>query len=254
MQAMPAMLKEREENGALRLGPETGRPQQRLLQGYLHKTSNALCGIKGYASLIAGLGDKAEDNARWARRIINEVEKMERLFLSVDELARPARRTLGMEDPRLMVEVAVREALARHPRFAVELEDMPAGRLLLPGADFGMVLRDVLDNAAEGADGNAGPVRAELTWSRGANGRLRIVLKDTAGGIPPQLGAQVREPFVSGKLGHVGIGLTRVETVMDLHGLAWTLASDYGTGTTVTMEVAAAARSATQAGKADDGA
>ena len=53
------------------------RPDRRLLVGYLHKTSNTLCGIKGYASLIAGRESDGEQAGQWARKIIFEVERME---------------------------------------------------------------------------------------------------------------------------------------------------------------------------------
>jgi len=260
MQALRAKEMTRETTGPERAGEvrwdsELARPQQRLLRGYLHKTSNALCGIKGYASLIAGLGRDADDTARWARRIINEVEKMERLFVSVDGLTRDGGRTLDLDDPRVVLEVGLRECAQRHPRLELDLAPMPGGRLMLPAADFGQVLRDVLDNAAEGPDGSPDTVRVTLDWKEGEAGRLVLEIRDDAGGIPPQLGTQVREPFVSGKAGHVGIGLSRVETIMDLHGLAWSLESEHGAGTTVKLEVAAPLRAAAaMAGKADDGA
>ena len=41
----------------------------RLLRGYLHKTSNSLCGIKGYASLIAREGAGDGDQAAWAAKM-----------------------------------------------------------------------------------------------------------------------------------------------------------------------------------------
>jgi len=237
--------------GSVRLGPDEERPQQRLLTGCLHKTSNALCGIKGYASLIAGLGQDAGDNARWAERIIREVEKMERLFSSVAEMGCATRPTLAAEDPRLMIRVAIGEACSRHRGLRVEADPMPGGRVLLPAADLGAVLRDLLDNAAEGPAGQAREVVATLAWSRGRVGRLVLVLRDNAGGLPAELGTQVRDPFVSGKKGHVGIGLTRVETIMDLHGLDWSLESEPGLGTTVKLEIAVAAREpSAMAGKA----
>lgn len=239
----------------VRLDSQQSQPQQRLLRGYLHKTSNVLCGIKGYASLIAGLGQDADENARWARRIISEVEKMERLFVSVDGLTRQTDRALDLDDPRVVMEVGLREAARRHPGLELAPSPMPESRLMLPAADFGQVLRDVLDNAAEGPGGDTDSVRVELEWREGDSGRLALEIRDDAGGVPLQLGAQVRDPFVTGKPGHVGIGLSRVETIMDLHGLAWSLESEHGVGTTVTLEVAAPLQAAVaMAGKADDGA
>jgi len=38
----------------------------------------------------------------------------------------------------------------------------------------------------------------------------------------------------------MGVGLTRVETLLDMYGLAWAMRSAPGVGTTVTLEVAKA--------------
>ncbi len=244
--------------GELKWDSVAGNPHQRLLRGYLHKTSNALCGIKGYASLIAQLGQDAEVHARWARKIIHEVERMENLFASVDRLSGMAGGTMTVaagSDPGLVVRLCLQEAVGRHLNLSVVGTPALKGRLLLPAADLAQVLRDVLDNAAEGGDGQAGPVQVEVTMGVGTSGRVSISITDNAGGIPMHLGSQVRDPFVTGKPGHVGIGLSRVETILDMHGLDWSLESDHGQGTTVTMEVAAGAKAgATLAGKAGDGA
>ena len=61
----------------------------RLLRGYLHKSSNSLCGIKGYASLIAGGTDTAGRATTWARKIIAEVEQLESIYHSVRDMAFP---------------------------------------------------------------------------------------------------------------------------------------------------------------------
>ncbi len=67
------------------------RPDRRLLVGYLHKTSNTLCGIKGYASLIADREAATGEAGLWARKILLEVERMEEIFRSVGDLT-PVRR------------------------------------------------------------------------------------------------------------------------------------------------------------------
>ncbi len=63
----------------------SARPEQastkvgKLLRAYLHKTSNSMCGIKGYASLIAK-GESAEGSTgRWARKILAEIQQMEEI-------------------------------------------------------------------------------------------------------------------------------------------------------------------------------
>ncbi len=241
--------------GELRLAGDSNNSQQRLLRGYLHKTSNSLCGIKGYASLIAGLGQDAGDNERWARKIIGEVEKMERVFASVDEMTAKRKTENPDCDPVSVLESCLAAVLPRHPHLAVSLGSILPGRLMLPAADLTQVLKDVLDNAAEGPDGHPGRVCVRISSEVSRQGRISLIIRDDAGGIPLHLGSQVQDPFVSGKPGHLGIGLSRVETILDIHGLDWSLESSHEQGTTVTMEVAAPEFAAvTLAGKASDGA
>ena len=73
----------------------------RLLRGYLHKSSNSLCGIKGYASLIAGGTVKTGRTTTWARKIIAEVERLEDIYHSVRDMAFPvpAQATNPSPDP-----------------------------------------------------------------------------------------------------------------------------------------------------------
>ncbi len=45
-------------------------------------------------------------------------------------------------------------------------------------------------------------------------------------------------PFVTTKEGHHGVGLTRVDTLMEMYGLDWKLESEAGRGTSIRLEVA----------------
>ena len=217
-------------------------PQERLLRGYLHKTSNSLCGIKGYASLIAGLGCQAADNARWARKIILEIENMERIFQSVGDLAS---LQIQPADPATLPDVldqAWRSAAEAHPNLEILCGRIPADQPLLPPADLGMILREIFNNSAEGHGDKDVKATVTVSCARGALGRLELRLQDDGPGIAAALLAQVREPFVTTKPGHLGIGLTRVDTVMDMYGLAWSLTSEPGRGTLVTLEAAGPAQ------------
>lgn len=216
-------------------------PQGRLLRGYLHKTSNSLCGIKGYASLIAGEADLGTGADRWARRIISEVERLEAIFRSVGDLTAPAVPRDWATGLAQVVGEAVAEAAAARPHLQLQAGAIPDADLLLPAADLKLVLRELLANAAEGRDGRAGAARATVTAAVQPTGHVALTVRDDGPGMTPELAAQAADPFVTTKDGHAGIGLTRVETLMDMHGLAWHLGSVPGQGTGVTLEVAAAA-------------
>jgi signal transduction histidine kinase len=208
----------------------------RLLRGYLHKSSNSLCGIKGYASLIAGGGAVSGRTTAWARKIIDEVERLEVIYRSVKDMAFPAPAPGDASSGLLPVLVDASAAAAvRHRNLLVGPLPRVRARLLLPPGDLLQILAAILDNSAEA---RPGPVAVAITTSPGADGRTVLHLADDGPGMPRELLAQVLDPFVTTRPGHLGIGLARVDTIMDMHGLGWGLRSLPQQGTTVSLEVA----------------
>jgi nitrogen fixation/metabolism regulation signal transduction histidine kinase len=222
-------------------------PQGRLLRGYLHKTSNTLCGIKGYASLIAEDTERAAEAARWARRIIAEVERLEDIFRSVGDLTDPVAAVETGADLGLIVTAAAAAVRTAHPAVTWRTETMPRADLLLPAADLGLVMRELLANAAEGRGGGGGARNVGVCTTIGPNGRIALHVADDGPGMEPALAAQAADPFVTTKDGRAGVGLTRVETLLDMYGLAWRLHTEAGLGTMITLEVATSTAAAASA-------
>jgi two-component system sensor histidine kinase HydH len=209
----------------------------RLLRGYLHKSSNSLCGIKGYASLIAGGPAAGPRSAAWARKIIAEVERLEDIYRSVREMAFPVPAPADMvADLRGVLADACDGAAVRHPNLRLGPVPEATGGLQLPAGDLLQVVGAVLDNCAES---RPEPVAVTLAVDRAADEGLLLTIRDDGPGMPRELLTQVIDPFVTTREGHLGIGLTRVETIMDMHGLGWGLRSVPGEGTAVTLEIAA---------------
>lgn len=215
--------------------------QGRLLRGYLHKTSNSLCGIKGYASLIADEAATGAGACRWAERIIREVERLENIFRSVGDLTRPSVPQDWSVDLAQVVAGAAAETTTTRPGLELAIGPVPDADLLLPAADLRLVLRELLANAAEGRDGRSGARRVSLSAAVQPTGHVALTVRDDGPGMDPALAAQAADPFVTTKPEHPGVGLTRVETLLDMYGLAWHLRSAPGRGTSVTLEVALAA-------------
>jgi signal transduction histidine kinase len=213
----------------------------RLLRGYLHKSSNSLCGIKGYASLIAGGGDTSGRTTAWARKIIAEVEQLESIYQSVRDMAFPEPAPLhdGGQLASLVQDAAV-AAETRHANLTVLVDDLADGRLRLPTGDLLQILTAILDNSAES---DSGPVLVTIGSVR-EHDHLLLSVSDDGPGMGLDLLAQAMDPFVTTRDGHLGIGLARVDTILDMHGLGWGLRSTPGSGTTVTLEVAAMAAAA----------
>lgn len=214
------------------------RPDRRLLVGYLHKTSNTLCGIKGYASLIADRETEANEAGQWARKIIAEVERMEEIFRSVGDLTRGRRNPdVGVDLPGLVHDLAA-EFTRNRPCLDLNVGPVAEGEILVPVADLVLMISEVLNNCAESRGLEQGRVRAVITAEINGKGRVILKVRDNGPGMESGLVAQAADPFVTTKEGHHGVGLTRVDTLMEMHGLAWNIESRAGSGTCVSLEVA----------------
>jgi C4-dicarboxylate-specific signal transduction histidine kinase len=216
--------------------------QGRLMRGYLHKTSNNLCGIKGYASLIAA-GDADRQVAQWARQILAEVELMERIYRSVQDMAfaQPAEPAGG--DLAAVVTAAVAAVRTRCAGLTVRILGGSAAPLLLPARDLQLALEELLTNAAEAAA--PGGARVTISTVAGRRGRLQLRVADDGPGLLPAILARAADPFVTTKPGRLGIGLARVDTLMDMYALPWSLANRPGGGALVALEVARATTTTT---------
>ncbi|MFO7653909.1 MAG: ATP-binding protein [Candidatus Krumholzibacteriia bacterium] len=218
----------------------------RLLHGYLHKTSNSLCGIKGYASLIAArsvAGDGDRDG-RWARKIIAEVERLEAIYRSVQDMAFPEPPAAAGGDLTGVLARAAERATRRHRNLVVAALPDGTGELLMPDCDLELILAELLANCAEG-NGRDDPGRVTVrlgvrrrTGERG-EGRLVLSVGDDGRGLLAGLAPEEAiDPFVTTKDGRLGVGLARVDTIAEMYGLAWSLASVPGMGTVASLDVA----------------
>jgi len=208
----------------------------RLLRGYLHKTSNSLCGIKGYAGLIAAQDATEVKTGRWARRILTEIERLEDLLRSVGDMTTGRAGFCGGEDLPGVLSMAVAEVKDENPGLTAVVRSLPEAELLLPEADLALALKEILKNSAQARE----RVLVEITGQVEITGRVTLRLEDNGPGMEPELLKMAADPFVTTRDGNHGVGLTRLDTLCEMHGLAWSLASHPGTGTTVTLEVARA--------------
>ncbi len=208
----------------------------KLLRGYLHKTSNSLCGIRGYADLIAKRESPGSITGNWALKILSEVERMEEIFRSVGDMARVRKPFRSGCDLPGVLRRALLEVESKYPEMTIDTTSLPAGQLLLPEADLLLVLKEILKNSVEAKQ----TVEVKINGQIGITGRVVLCVTDNGPGMIPELLKQATDPFVTTRHDHHGVGLTRVETILDMHGLAWSLTSRSGLGTTVTMEVAEA--------------
>ncbi|MBN2086297.1 MAG: substrate-binding domain-containing protein [Anaerolineales bacterium] len=119
--------------------------------------------------------------------------------------------------------------------------DMASGvRVSLDGERFQRAIINLLDNArqaiqsAPNEGGTAGTLSVETAVD---GGRLKIVIRDTGGGIPPEVLPRIFEPLFSTKGFGVGLGLSIVRGIVEQHGGTIEIGSEPGRGATAVVRL-----------------
>jgi PAS domain S-box-containing protein len=191
-----------------------------------HELRNPLAAIVTAAELMRLRGDDSTYLVRSREVVARQAARMTRLVDDLLEVSRISRGKIELRVSTVPLDTLVDQALElvrplideRGHRLTV---DLPAGPVSLAGdaARLVQVLTNLLHNAAKYTEPGG---NIALSASReGTNLLLRVV--DDGIGMTPELREQVFEPFVQapGSLekaaGGLGIGLTLVRTLVDLH-------------------------------------
>jgi two-component system, NtrC family, sensor kinase len=207
--AMEHALKERERLASLGM----------LAAGVAHEVNTPITGISSYAQML--LADTPESDPRYEllKKVERQTFRAARIVNSLLEFARDRQTEMRpVAIAALLGECAdlLKERLARHH---VRLDwQRPADDLLVAGSDgeLQQVFTNLMVNAIDAmSTGGRLMLRADQNASR-----VRIVLRDTGPGIPPQLAERIFQPFFSTKLGQggTGLGLSISYNIVRRHG------------------------------------
>ena len=206
---------------------EADQRKDRFLATLAHELRNPLAPIRSAAEMLT-LPNLADEQLVWSRQVIHrQVEHMARLL---DDLLDVARITQGKVHLRMqrvdlgtIVDTAVETArpliAARKHGLTIELPpELPT--LDADPVRLAQVLSNLLTNAAKYTDP---PGRIVLRASV-EDSVLRISVKDTGIGLSSAVIANIFEMFSQGEDAHgrteggLGIGLSLVKGLVDLHG------------------------------------
>nr|WP_206440396.1 HAMP domain-containing sensor histidine kinase [Streptomyces scabichelini] len=193
-----------------------------------HELRNPLTTISGYTQL-ALVDDRSHEHMRTEAlgRVHDEIERMDSL---IDELVLLSRHDLGRALRRRRVDLAelCREAVASardcHPGHPVRLLVAPGDHIVRGDPQrLHQVVANLLANARRHT-----PVGTSTTLAVGTEDGYRVLeVKDDGPGVPPELRAQVFDPFVRGDVGTAasgtGLGLSVVAAITTAHGGSATL-------------------------------
>ncbi len=218
----------RENNQQLARAQDVDRRKDEFLATLGHELRNPLAPI---SIAVAIMRERPDDNASviWAREMIGrQVAQLSRL---VDDLLDVSRITLGKvelrQEPLDLTTLAEHALEASRPQFAEQNHEVhveiPADEPIVVRGDairLTQVIANLLNNACKYT---IAPGRIDLRVAReGADAVVTVI--DNGVGIPPDMIERVFDPFMQVAStreqahGGLGIGLTLVKRIVEMHG------------------------------------
>ena len=221
--------------------------------GVAHDVNNLLAGIDAAAALAlerAGLDPATQEDLQEIRRAVGRGTALVRSLLATG--ARPPRPPRPRPlDPELVAAAAViRRLLPVSVRFTTRLEAtgcrvrMDPDRLHHALLNLALNARDAMHEGGSLLLRSTEqllrrPFPTRLPVVRGAevpSGHYAVVsLRDSGGGIPPELLARLGEPFVTARPGGTGLGLLQVREALRMAGGYLAFGGRAGQGTVVRL-------------------
>lgn len=189
-----------------------------LAAGVAHEIRNPLSTIKGVALYIAKrmpLGGREEEAAQ---RMIDEVERLDRVVSELLEFARPGSFETVQADLGEVVGRALRlaEADIKAKNIAVVFEMEPGFPLVRISAErLTQALLNLFLNAIQ-AMNHGGTLR--VTTHTLPEDMFSIAVADTGPGIPAEIQASIFTPYFTTKSSGTGLGLAIVYQIAEGHG------------------------------------
>lgn len=214
---------------------EADRRKDRFIATLAHELRNPLAPIRTAAELL-GSSKAAPNEVTWARRVIQrQVSHMAKLLDDLLDVARITRSRLEIRKQLVQLDTVIETAVevarplldTRRQHLRIELS-RPVPSLEADPLRLAQVISNLLTNAAKYSDD-----AAEIVLSAQARGTLlELRVRDNGIGIPAealptifQMFAQV-EGTASRSEGGLGIGLSLVKGLVELHGGTITAHSD----------------------------
>lgn len=231
---------------------EEERAKDQFLAVLGHELRNPLAGIDSGLQLLEknGNGNGDGDASRWPLEMMRkQVRVLAGLLDDLFDVSAVSRGKLELQKQVLSLADVVDSAVAavrgrfeeREQRLAISLPDEPVA---VEGdvRRIGQVLANLLGNAAKYS-----PTGTQVELRVASDGKdVTIEVEDEGAGIAPEMIDRIFEPFVqvgssSPAAGGLGIGLTLVRQLVELHGGSVSAASHgLGAGSTFTVRLPAA--------------
>ncbi len=231
------------------------RVQQDFVGHVSYQLRAPLQTIVGFAELLKmQLANDNPDQGNQADAIIQASTELGQIVENILDIAAITSNTMEMDWSEVELRATLEGALsivqtsAEDSRLRFKFE-CPAdiGRIRADAKRLKQIVYQLLVNAKRHA-----PAGGQVTLGAARNeSGVQVWVEDDGPGIPADQQARMFEPFVSGKKGGAGLGLTLVREFVRLHGGWVDVHSEVGTGTKVTCHFPARPTDEGGAGETD---
>ncbi len=195
--------------------------------GVAHELRNPLAGIGGYCKKLHAACERNEDNERYYRYILSDLQKIERLVKKTDSFATLPKPSFTNEPLEELIEEALR--LFTYPLKSKTIavnKDLAEISLRVDRNLSVRAFMILIENAIEALE-----EFGELTFTSGSDGRHHWVrVTDNGIGILKRDLPFIFNPFFSTKDNGAGIDLATVKRILALHGGRIEVESEPGQG------------------------
>ena len=209
-----------------------------------HEIRNPLASIRSSVEQLSRSPRAGDDERFLAELIVRESDRLSRLLSEFLDFSR-VRITRSESLDLLQVAQSAARLVREHPdcrddvRIAVEgsASELDGDEDLLH-----RVVANLLLNAAQAAKGaveitvtSRPAAAAELPMGSGLGEAIRLEIRDNGPGIPTEVRERLFEPFVTGRVGGSGLGLSIVQRAVEAHRGLVLVDTGAGRGTTFTI-------------------
>lgn len=227
---------------SMRLIEESKRSEKlsaigRMASAIIHDLKNPITSVSGWAEMIA-MNSSDTEIAGWANRILREIDRLVGMTGEILAYASGEERLeLRAENIRKLLLEAIEmieESMARS-KVEVTTDLRFDGKVLIDRDKFTRVIFNIANNARE-AMPDGGKFRMEAYEDD--SGWLALRFTDTGVGMPEEIRQKVFEPFVTyGKRRGIGLGMSIVKKLVEVHSGEVAVESVLGKGTTITIRL-----------------
>jgi signal transduction histidine kinase len=205
--------------------------------GVAHELRNPIFGISSAAQLLRFRAREDPVMEKNVGRILREVERLNRMVVTLLELGRPIALKLFTSDPDVVWDDVLEVERGRLESRAIAVRrtrpETPAS-IAIDGEQLAQAFKSILSNAVDAA-----PEATDITLQSTVlpNGAWRCRLTNGGPPIPPDMLPRVFELFLSTKPGSTGVGLALAQRIVEEHQGKITIESAAETGTTVCVSL-----------------